>query len=146
MAQRFVEMFGADFDAFDAGERWDRVDAAARERGRAFVARIVKDRERTRMLLGLVIEADGDPALRDAVERGAGFVRSILARVMGRDPEDPDVNLALATLWGLGLQHLVFQRSDEETDALVLRALQRFVQTKPPSDARPAATADDEGA
>lgn len=73
------------------------------------------------MLLRLLVEADGDSELRAAMAEGAGFVRSVLAQTLGKPKDDPDVDVALAMLWGLGIQHLVLQRSDEETDAVLAR-------------------------
>ncbi|RYE88007.1 MAG: TetR/AcrR family transcriptional regulator [Myxococcales bacterium] len=91
----------------------------------ALVKRLALDRERTRMLLGLLIEADDDPVLRGAMTRSAGFVRDTLATAFGLAPESREAQLALALAWGLGLQQFLLgdQRSAEETEALLEHAV-----------------------
>lgn len=121
VGRRFAELVQRDLAPFLGGARWDSQPPAARERALGFVGKLAKDRERTRMLLRLLVEADGDPKLRDAMAEGAGFVRSVLAQVLGKPKDDPDVDVALAMFWGLGMQHLVFARTDEQTDAVLAR-------------------------
>ena len=121
VGRRFTQMVKRDLAPFLGGPAWDAQDETARERALGFVAKLVRDRERTRMLLRLLVEADGDSELRAAMAEGAGFVRSVLAQTLGKPKDDPDVDVALAMLWGLGIQHLVLQRSDEETDAVLAR-------------------------
>jgi DNA-binding transcriptional regulator YbjK len=121
VTQRFVEMVGHDLEAFVSGSDWSNAHPTARSRALALASHLVKDRERTRMLLGLVMEAEADPALRQTMIRSMGFTRSVLARVLGRSEEDPEVDMVQATFWGLGLQHLLYAgiRTDEQTDALI---------------------------
>lgn len=120
VAQRFVEMMGHDLLAFVDGRH---AGGNIKRRSLAFAARLAKDRQRTRMLLGLLVEADADPTLAESLEQNAALVRKLVARFMSREEADADVDLALATLWGLGLQHLVFARtrSEQDTDRLVAR-------------------------
>jgi AcrR family transcriptional regulator len=94
---------------------------------------IVKDRPRTRMLLALLVEAGDDSALRKMMVEGAARVRGMLAAMMGIAPEHPDATIALATLWGLGLQHLLLQGEgddDAQTETL-LRRLAAWLEAAP---------------
>lgn len=88
--------------------------------------RLVMDRTRTRMLLGLLVEADGDEELRGAMKRGATFVRGSLATAFDLPVDSRESHLALALFWGLGLQQFLLgdDRSPEETEALLVRAIE----------------------
>lgn len=120
--RKFAQLFQRDLSPFlGSSASWDAHPPATRERAIGFVGKLAKDRERTRMLLRLLVEADGDPKLREAMAEGAGFVRSVLAQVLGKPQDDPDVDVALAMFWGLGIQHLVFARTNEHTDAVLTR-------------------------
>lgn len=90
--------------------------------GLDFARGMIVDRERTRMLLGLVTEADNEEAVTEPVVRGARLMRTMVARALDRHPEDPDVWLTLAMLWGLGVQQMLFpDRSEAQVQALVDR-------------------------
>lgn len=96
--------------------------ATVRTTGLDFAAGMILDRERTRMLLGLVTEADNEEAVTEPVVRGAKLMRTMVARALERHPEDPDVWLTLALLWGLGVQQMIFpDRSEAQVQALVER-------------------------
>jgi AcrR family transcriptional regulator len=128
VARRSVEQMARDLGDFFAGAGWRDADAPMRERVMRLVSFIVKDRSRTRLMLALLLAAEEEPELRAVMADNARQVRALLARGMGRsaspDADDPEVDLALATLWGLGLQHLLLrgERDDDYTDRLV-RAL-----------------------
>jgi hypothetical protein len=94
---------------------------------------VVKNRARMRMLLGLVVATEEDPSLRETMAENLVLVRSLVARFMGKPAKDPDVEIALAMLWGIGLQHLVLEgrRSDAETDR-VLERLEDWLAAIPP--------------
>jgi AcrR family transcriptional regulator len=86
---------------------------------------MVLDRSRTRMLVGLVTEADAEPAVAEPVMQGARYSRSQIAGALSLHPDDPDVWLTLAMVWGLGLQQMVMP----DRDAAQVRALlERFEQ------------------
>lgn len=68
---------------------------------------LLEDRARTRMLLGLLVESGDDPELQKVIRENTGFLRGTVALAMGRPVEDPDVDIVLAALWGLGIQQLV---------------------------------------
>lgn len=122
VAERFVAMVQGE------SEDW-RVTgsdgSSARMTGLPFVRAMILDRERTRMLLGLVTEADNEEAVIEPVIRSAKLMRTMVARWLERHPEDPDVWLTLALLWGLSVQQMLFSdRSEEQVQAL----LDRFQQ------------------
>jgi AcrR family transcriptional regulator len=96
--------------------------AVLRTTGLEFARGMIIDRERTRMLLGLVTEADNEEAVTEPVVRGTKLMRTMVARALERHPEDPDVWLTLALLWGLGVQQMIFpDRSEAQVQALVDR-------------------------
>jgi DNA-binding transcriptional regulator YbjK len=123
VARRSVELAVRELDGFFSSEGWRAAGDDLRRRALAMVAWIIKDRERTRMLLGLLVEAEEDAALRAVLLESFGQLRQLLARALHRAPEDPDVEIAIATLWGLGLQHLLWgeHRPEAATDRLVER-------------------------
>jgi AcrR family transcriptional regulator len=83
----------------------------------------MKDVGRTRMLIGLLVAADEEPALREVLVENFGIVRRLVAAGMKRAEDDLDVEIAMATLWGLGMQHFLLHRHrpEEHTDALIER-------------------------
>lgn len=129
VAARFVERLREDVPALMdlATEAGARLDDAGRRRAMGFVAKLAKDRGRTRTLLGLLATTGEDEALRKQMASHAKNIRGLVARLVGRDVDDPEVDLALATLWGLGLSHLVFEdRTAAETDRLIERFYERL--------------------
>lgn len=88
--------------------------------------RLVLDRTRTRMLLGLLVEADGEVDLRAAMVRGANLVRGGLASALDLPHDSREAHLALALFWGLGVQQFLLgdERPPEETEALIVRAIE----------------------
>lgn len=119
VASKFLELLAADFEQTEAGPEGRRGVFFA------MASKLVKNRTRTRMLLGLVVEADGDEDLRASLSRGARFVRGGVQHAFSIPDNDPDADLALALMWGLGLQQFIYghERSEEETDALIRRAI-----------------------
>jgi AcrR family transcriptional regulator len=55
-----------------------------------------------RMFTGVVVAADGDPALRDVVVRQTLRVQALLADVLGGEGAMERAGLLLAAMWGLG--------------------------------------------
>ena len=84
---------------------------------------LILDRERSRAVLGLTIESERDPEVRDVlleiVERG----RPGLAFLLGVDSADPMVDLLQAVTWGLQLQQLLHRRGRAAVKELVERLL-----------------------
>jgi AcrR family transcriptional regulator len=128
VARRFIEMMGVGLRACTPCERSVPAGAVSTEQAFGALAQLVRDREHTRMLLGLIVEAETDASLREVLIEGAAQVRAALAEVTGRACDDPDVDVALATVWGMSLVHLLFgdRRTDAQTDALVTRLAQWF--------------------
>jgi AcrR family transcriptional regulator len=56
-----------------------------------------------RMFLGLIVEADGDPAVRDMLVRGTQHIEGVIAESLGGDDAKERARVVLAALWGLGL-------------------------------------------
>lgn len=107
--------------------------ATLREKFIAIASRVAKNRGRTRILLALVVEMEHDATLRTELAERVEGLRALFASIMQRKPGDPDVDLAVATAWGLGLQHLILEgrRSDAETERLFDRLLQ-WMDSLPP--------------
>jgi AcrR family transcriptional regulator len=128
VANRYAQLVARELAPFLRGKRWHEASPQEREDARTFVRTLVRDRERTRLLIRLISEADAEPALRGAVAEGAWFSRSTLARVIGIEPEHPDIEVLFAMFWGLGLQHMVFRdrRTEASLDAALDRAFEHF--------------------
>jgi AcrR family transcriptional regulator len=123
VARRSVELAVHELEGFWSSDGWRSAGDDLRRRVLAMVGWLIKDRERTRMLLGLLVEAEEDPALRAVLLANFEQLRQLIARGLGKAPDDPDVEIVIAALWGLGLQHLMWgdQRPDAATDRLVER-------------------------
>ncbi|MCS6899495.1 MAG: TetR/AcrR family transcriptional regulator [Myxococcales bacterium] len=125
VAARFLEMLARDAvaDAPSPGEQLAKLAAV--------MTRLVKDRARTRMLLGLLVEADSEEELRLAMQNGAAFVRGSLATAFQLPQDGPEAHLALALFWGLGLQQFLMgeARTAKETEELVNRAIRMIQQS-----------------
>jgi AcrR family transcriptional regulator len=106
-----------------------------REKFLGVMSRTAQNRGRTRVLLALLVEMEHDDELRNELTERVHALRGVFAGVMGRKVGDPEADLALATAWGLGLQHLILEgkRSDEETRELFARLLERM---EPPTSSR----------
>lgn len=133
VARRSVELLANDLASFLAGEGWPGADASERARVLALTGFHVKNRERTRMLLGLLVEAEEDAELRETLKKDVNDVRTIVAHGLGEGVTDTDVDVHMATLWGLSIRHLLFspagnealteegEREDERTDSMLNR-------------------------
>lgn len=110
-------------------------DAERHARIGAVVRMMVQDRTRTRVLLGLLVAADDDPALREVMVENLGLVRSVVALGLQRATDHPDVDIVLATLWGLGLQQFLLaeRRSEAQNDVLLARLATWIDRTPPPT-------------
>ncbi len=116
VASRFAEVSGAELVAFFA----ERAELPPRARLIAYAKHLIVDRDRTRMLLGLLVMSETEPELSAILERNALMLRTMLATAISRPPEDPAVDLLLALLWGLGLHEFVLRT--DQTDAFLARA------------------------
>jgi AcrR family transcriptional regulator len=71
----------------------------------------VADLAHMRMFLALLVEADGDPALRALMLGGTRRLEAALADVLGGDGATERARLVLAAVWGLGLYHFFVRPS-----------------------------------
>jgi AcrR family transcriptional regulator len=120
VAERFAEVTGQEMRAFFVA----RADCPLAETMLAYVSRLARDRSRTRLVLGLLVISEEEPALAEVMRRNAGMIRLLLAPAIARPPDDPLVDLLLALLWGLGIHEFVLRSGD--TDALLQRAVAMF--------------------
>ena len=96
-----------------------------------FITGLVQDRERTRMLVGLLVEAEEDDALREQLVENAAMFRTALGHAMGRAPGDPDVEIIQAALWGLSIGHLLQTAQPERKTAGLVQRLAGWIPEKP---------------
>ncbi len=125
VASRFVERLREELPSFAGvmegaeGAR-AKLGAQGRKGVMTFVGKLVKDRHRTRAVVGLVAAADEEPALRREMAAHVQSLRRLVAGLVDKPVDDPEVDLALATLWGVGLLHFVLgDRTAAETDRLL---------------------------
>jgi len=119
-----LERLGADYSASDGPQRLPD-----------FLAERVRDRDATRMLLRMLVEADGDPHVREIVIQAMRQCRAVLAQMLGRDESHADVNIALAAFWGLGILHLFLNEdNDLATTQRVLRRADQWLRHAPPPE------------
>jgi AcrR family transcriptional regulator len=135
---KFIELVKDDLPQALIDGAHDRVDTM-RARALRVAAHILKNRQRARMLLGLIVESENDPQLREDLAENLKFVRSMLAKFLGRSPKDPDVEIAMAMFLGVGLQHLVLdgERTNEQTDE-ILRRVEDWLAAMPAREEEPA--------
>jgi AcrR family transcriptional regulator len=129
---RAVELFRDDIPQGLLEELHGRADEV-RAKVLRFAGTVVKNRSRMRMILGLIVAAEEDPQLRERMAENVLLVRRVLGKLLGKSVKDPDVDLTMALLWGIGIQHLVLEGKQDElaTDRLLER-LEAWVATMPP--------------
>lgn len=71
----------------------------------SLVEPLIRNKSRTRMLVGLLVESDENPELRRTLQDNLKLARELIATVLEKDPSHPDVTLLNATLLGLGIQY-----------------------------------------
>jgi AcrR family transcriptional regulator len=121
VARRFREHTTEEVSAFFGAQRQR---SGTREQRLLEVVRMMSENgPRTRALVGLMLESEREPALRDELLAGIAGVRAFLAAVLGKNEPDADVDVFLALFWGLGIQHLVLgeRRSPAYRQCLVER-------------------------
>lgn len=91
----------------DAGELLGRIAVAIGEPGHM------------RMFTGVVVAADGDPALRAVIVRETRRVQKILAGVLGGDDAMQRAGLVLAAMWGLGFYEFAIGEPAADGSALL---------------------------
>jgi AcrR family transcriptional regulator len=103
-------------------------DPAARERIIPLITSIIQDRERTRMLLGMLIEADDNEEVRTLQIANSEASRKVVAEAVGLDPAKPEATALIAFLWGLGVYHFMYRDSPSPSVEEVLRAMNAFAK------------------
>lgn len=92
-----------------------------------------------RSFLGLVIEAEQDPALRELLATHSEQFVALVARELGRAATDADVRLGVAALRGLALDALLHQRAHSDRAALAIgKRLGLTQRTAKTPEAKPA--------
>ncbi len=87
----------------------------------AQVEKLLMNEQRSRAMLGLMAEALDDRALAGVLARQLVLQRALMARLLGRDADDPDVHIALAALRGLGIENLLHHGDPAQAAAVVAR-------------------------
>jgi AcrR family transcriptional regulator len=73
----------------------------------ARLAAAVADLEHMRMFVAVIVEADGDPALRAMLVEATHRLEAVIAEALGGDGARERARLVLAAVWGLGLYHFL---------------------------------------
>ena len=95
---------------------------------------VVKNRQRSRVLIGLLAESEEDEELRKTIVESFQHTRVLICRGLGLDEDDLLPDLIWAALCGIGIQHLLFEgvRSDDYTESLIsmLPAFKKSIETQ----------------
>ncbi|APR79773.1 Putative transcriptional regulator [Minicystis rosea] len=125
VAQRSIQAIVEDLAKTLAGRSWPTEPTEARARTLEILKSTAKDSDRTRVLLSAVLASVENRELQEQLVQSASIVRLLIAGGMGAgyEADGEDVELILATLWGLGITHLVHRdlRPAERADALLER-------------------------
>lgn len=97
-------------------------------KGLAQVAAGIADEEHMRIFIGILVEADGDPKVRDVVARATRRFEAALAEAIGGPDSARQARAVLATLWGLGLYRFTMQPAPgSDPTPLTLESLGRLI-------------------
>ncbi len=77
-------------------------------------AELVNNHRRTRVLLSLMLQAQEEPELMELCRKNASRSREFLKTVLSTQVPAPQVEVALAALWGLGMRDLVVDMDDAD--------------------------------
>ncbi|HET7187888.1 MAG TPA: TetR/AcrR family transcriptional regulator [Gemmatimonadaceae bacterium] len=78
------------------------------------LASTVADSAHMRMFVGLIVEADDDPAIRTLMARGTQHIEAAIARALGGDDSAERARVILAATWGLGLYRFLMRPPAKE--------------------------------
>jgi AcrR family transcriptional regulator len=90
---------------------------------------LLKDKSRTRMMIGLLVESDENEALKIKLQEQTTMAKSLIGMVLDQAPESAPVTLVHAAILGLGVQHYLgsgdesAEAPDEESLGEALRLL-----------------------
>lgn len=87
----------------------------------AQVKKLLKNDRRSRVMLGLLAEALEDRDLAAVLSRQLAMQRAMMAQLIGRNADDPDVHIALAALRGLGIENLLGRPDQAHVEAILAR-------------------------
>lgn len=73
-----------------------------------FAVSLLSDRNRSRMLLGLLVESDKNPELRAKLQKISEAQAKLIALLTQRDENDPKVAIASSALYGMGIRSLLY--------------------------------------
>jgi len=96
-----------------------RGDGDPRARVFGVAKSLVRDRRRTRLLLSFFVETYADEASSKKLDEAWSQQRRAFAAVVGRDEDDPQVELGLAAIRGLALGQVMAPVSSKRIDELV---------------------------
>jgi len=85
------------------------------------LSRLVTDPAHMRLFLGLVVEAELEPSLREVLAKHVGEVNAAIAGHFGREPDDPAVARLLDYLRGRGLVRLLTRDEPPDDSAELAR-------------------------
>jgi len=105
--------------------------------GVELLERLVRDDGRSRTLLGLLFASEDDPELRRSLQGIVDESRPALAFLLGVEPDDPTIDLALAVSWGLQVQQQLYRRSPRAVNQLVAALIERVVALRASAKSSP---------
>ncbi|HEY1308587.1 MAG TPA: TetR/AcrR family transcriptional regulator [Vicinamibacterales bacterium] len=73
------------------------------------LAAAIVDRAHMRMFVAMMVEADGDPAVRAVMTRGTQQMEAAVAEALGDSNNLARARVVLAAIWGLGLYQFLIQ-------------------------------------
>jgi AcrR family transcriptional regulator len=102
--ERGVEHLAAGLGRITAGEA-DGTRSHLIER----LAAAIIDRAHMRMFVAMMVEADGDPAVRAVMTRGTQQMEAAVAEALGDSNNLARARVVLAAVWGLGLYQFLMR-------------------------------------
>jgi AcrR family transcriptional regulator len=84
-----------------------------------FMTKLVRDSGRSRTLLGLLVASEEDERLRSSLRGIVDEGRLAIGVALGRERDDPAIDLVLALSWGLQVEQLLYRRSPQAVGRLV---------------------------
>ena len=79
----------------------------------ARLAAVVADPEHMRMFVGMIVEADEDPAVRSMLVTGTQHIEAAVAHALGGEQAAERARVVLAATWGLGLYRFLMHPSSK---------------------------------
>jgi AcrR family transcriptional regulator len=116
VARRYIESAGVEMLEIFQRAEFDDVGQLLT----AFAYKQVGDRRRSRTLMGLLVASEEDAALRAQMVQAVRTLRSVIAQALGVDEGDPKATIVQATLWGLGINHLLMGGAEDEVELKTL--------------------------